>query len=183
MSTCHMSFDIVSREWAMRAAALELVNYERPAWALTIARDTEPRMSLYPRWIFRVYITCTSAWDPVCSPAVGNFRFGPCGRIRRHRKRAAASNHAMIGSLNQAVAQAGITERQRWPNCCPREAGLGDRTTLLPAVEPLAARPAAVGRLPPVDSWSLLRRQWYLPAGSRLASAAARRIRTPQLHG
>jgi hypothetical protein len=55
-----MSFDIVSREWAMRAAALELVNYERPAWALTIARDTEPRMSLYPRWIFRVYITCTS---------------------------------------------------------------------------------------------------------------------------
>jgi hypothetical protein len=40
-------------------------------------------------------------------------------------------------------------ERRLRPNCCPREAGLDDRTTLLSAVEPLTARPAAVGRLTP----------------------------------
>ena len=38
-------------------------------------------------------------------------------------------------------------ERPLRPNCCPREAGLDDRTTLLSAVGPLTARPAEVGRV------------------------------------
>lgn len=43
-----------------------------------------------------------------------------------------------------------MCERPQRPNCCPRDAGLDDRTTLLPAVEPLTTRPAEVGRLQPV---------------------------------
>src|ERR1700756_2324938 len=39
-----------------------------------------------------------------------------------------------------------------WPNCCPREAGLVDQTTQLPAIEPLTARPTAVGRAWPHGS-------------------------------
>jgi hypothetical protein len=36
------------------------------------------------------------------------------------------------------------------PSCCPREVGLDDRTTQIPAVETLTARPTAMGRLEPV---------------------------------
>jgi hypothetical protein len=52
----------------------------------------------------------------------------------------------------EAAPRRGIRERPLRPNCFPREAGLDDRTTLLPAVEPLTARPAAEGRLGPTAS-------------------------------